>query len=147
MTKAVFGLVLAVISFLSIYQASKSQSYGTFFAMRDVYTSTEASSGDNQNIIDESFHKCSNAKSCCKVAENIKTNEYKIVAVGQELPFLKRESRIWHKGILHASIMKFADLLFVDNRSFILPHNCYDFVPHVLALFASSPSSASQLLW
>lgn len=99
MTKPILVVALAAIFFINFYQASDSQNYGSFFMTRDDFANSDPSSDDTNNIIDESFHKCSNKKSCGKVAENFKTNKCKIVAVGQELPCEKQNTRIWHKGM------------------------------------------------
>ena len=98
MTKAVLVLALVAVSFINIYQASDSPNYGTFFAMRGGYARTDLSSDHTQNIINEIFHKCSNGKSCSKVAENVKTKIYKTVAVGQEFLLEKQNARIWNRG-------------------------------------------------
>ena len=93
-----FALV-TIFFFDNFYQASNSPNYGTFFAMREGFSRTDPSSDDTKNIIDESFHKCSNEKSCSKIAENVKIKKYKIVAVGEELSFENRDTRIWLKGM------------------------------------------------
>ena len=92
------GLV-AIVSFVNFYQASSSPSYGIFFAVRDGSTRTDPSSDDTKNIIDDSFHRCSYEKSCSKVAENVKTNKYKIIRCGEASSFEKHDRRIWHKGM------------------------------------------------
>ena len=99
MVSAVLVLALVAISFINVYQASNGPNYGTFFTTKDGFARKDPSKDNVRNIIDKSFHKCSIEKSCCKVAENFRTNKYNIVAVGQELKFEKQDIRIWHKGM------------------------------------------------
>ena len=98
MTKTFLVFAFLAVSYINFYQASDSPNYGTFFAMTGSYARTDLSNDNTQNIIDENFHRCSNEKSCSKVAENVKTKKYKIIAIVQEFLFEKQDARIWKRG-------------------------------------------------
>lgn len=147
MANAILVLILAATSFINFYQANNSINRGTFFMMRDHVAKADPSrddAKDTKNVIDESFHKCSKEKSCCKVAENVKSNKNGIVAVGEELPLEKQDARIWHKGMSFK--MTFEVILFVDRKSWPSHYDCLDLVPKVLDIGGSSLSLANHWL-